>query len=83
MVCSAYFGELTESRKTRWKNDDTNPYGVLVSPISLEHKGHDLLIIGSKYFHDRKRLGSSSRLYKQKVGYLWENTTVLYTESDR
>ena len=30
MVCSAYFGELTESRKTRWKNDDTNPYGVLV-----------------------------------------------------
>lgn len=64
MMCSAYFGELCDARKANWEHDDTNPYGVLVSPISLENKGHDLLDVGSKYFHDRIQIDWGSFAWK-------------------
>ena len=53
MMCSAYFGELCEARKENWHFDDTSPYEVLVTPITLECKGHKLLDVGNKYFRDR------------------------------
>ena len=64
MMCSAYFGELCDVRKVNWEHDDTNPYGVLVSPISLENKGHELLNDGSKYFHDRIQIDLGSFAWK-------------------
>ena len=53
MICSAYFGELSEERKANWHYNDENPYRVLISPIFLERKSHKLLYVGNKYFHDR------------------------------
>ena len=47
MMCSAYFGELSEERKANWNHKEENPYSVLVSPISLERKGHRLLDVGN------------------------------------
>lgn len=64
MMCSAYFGELSEERKANWKYEDENPYAVLVSPINLEHKGHRLLDVGSKYFHDRIQIDWGSFAWK-------------------
>lgn len=64
MMCSAFFGELSEERKANWQYDDDNPYGVLVSPISLEHKGHKLLDVGSKYFRDEIKIDWGSFAWK-------------------
>lgn len=50
MVCCAYFGELSKSRKEWWDNGDSNPYGVLSNPIELPRKGRCLLDQGNKYF---------------------------------
>ena len=64
MMCSAYFGELCDARKKKWENDETNPYGVLSSPILLERKGHKLLDVGSKYFHERIQIDWGSFAWK-------------------
>ena len=64
MVCSAYFGELSEDRKKNWKNKDTNPYDVLSAPISLERKGHKLLDVGSDYFRDKIQIDWGSFAWK-------------------
>ena len=64
MMCSAYFGELCDERKSKWDNGDTNPYTVLTLPISLERKGHKLLDVGSKYFHDRIQIDWGSFAWK-------------------
>lgn len=64
MMCSAYFGELSEERKINWYHNDENPYGVLVSPIFLERKGHRLLDVGNKYFHDRIQIDWGSFAWK-------------------
>lgn len=64
MMCSAYFGELCDKRKEKWNNDDTNPYAVLASPIKLEQKGHDLLSVGNKYFHDQIQVDWGSFAWK-------------------
>ena len=64
MMCSAYFGELSEERKANWHHNDKNPYGVLTSPISLERKGHELLYVGNKYFHDRIQVDWGSFAWK-------------------
>lgn len=64
MVCSAFFGELSEERKADWHYNDENPYAVLVSPISLERKGHKLLDVGNKYFRDRIQIDWGSFAWK-------------------
>lgn len=64
MVCSAFFGELSEERKADWCHNDENPYTVLVSPISLERKGHKLLDVGNKYFRDRIQIDWGSFAWK-------------------
>lgn len=64
MVCSAYFGELSEARNVNWKNEDTNPYDVLVKPVRLENKGYDLLDAGNKYFHDQIQIDWGSFAWK-------------------
>ena len=64
MKCSAYFGELSEIRRQRWEQDDTNPYEVLVSPICLEGKGHDLFSVGSKYFREKIKVDWGSFAWK-------------------
>ena len=64
MVCTAYFGELCEARKTQWKQGDTNPYAVLISPVCLEGMGHDLLDVGSKYFRDKIQIDWGSFAWK-------------------
>lgn len=60
MMCSAYFGELSEVRKVNWNNGEGNPYAVLESPICLERKGHELLKLGNECFHDRIQIDCSS-----------------------
>lgn len=64
MKCSAYFGELSEIRRQRWEQDDTNPYEVLVSPICLEGKGHDLFSVGSQYFKEKIKVDWGSFAWK-------------------
>lgn len=64
MMCSAYFGELSEIRKQRWEQDDTNPYEVLVSPVCLEGKANDLLCVGSQYFREKIQVDWGSFAWK-------------------
>lgn len=64
MMCSAYFGRLSEKRKIKWDNGDDNPYDVLESSICLEGKGHDLLHAGSDYFKDRIQIDWGSFAWK-------------------
>ena len=53
MMCSAYFGELSEGRKAVWDNGDDHPHKVLASSIQLNGKGHEIWSKGSNYFHDK------------------------------
>ena len=64
MKCSAYFGELSEVRKLKWEQGDSNPYEVLVSPLSLEGKGQELLSVGSQYFREKIKLDWGSFAWK-------------------
>lgn len=64
MMCSAYFGRLSEKRKLSWDNGDDNPCDVLESRICLEGKGHDLLHSGSDYFKDRIQIDWGSFAWK-------------------
>ena len=64
MMCSAYFGELCDKRKSKWDNGDTNPYEVLDKPISLDGKGHDLLDAGNRYFHEQVQIDWGSFAWK-------------------
>ena len=81
MECSAYFGELSETRKQKWEQGNTNPYEVLVSPIRLERKGHDLLSVGSKYFREKIKLDWGSFAWKcspdEMYRFLDEHKTTL------
>lgn len=63
-MCSAYFGEISETRKTNWDSNENDPYGVLQSPICLEGKGHDLLDKGSRYFYDEIKIDWGSFAWK-------------------
>ena len=64
MMCSAFFGMLSEKRKQNWDNKDTQPYDVLDKPICLERKGHDLLNKGEEYFTDRIKIDWGSFAWK-------------------
>lgn len=64
MMCSAYFGALSASRRLNWKNDEENPYEVLDAPIRLERKGHELFSNASKYFHDEIKVDWGSYAWK-------------------
>ena len=56
MMCSAYFGELSDDRKHEWENAESDPYAVLKTPIKLDRKGHELLDCGQKYFSERTQI---------------------------
>lgn len=77
MVCSAFFGELSEARKKEWNNKDSNPYEVLFSPISLERMAHKLLYDGDKYFSNKIQVDWGSFAWKctpeEIYGFLFEN----------
>ena len=81
MMCSAYFGRLSEKRKLNWDNGDDNPYDVLESRICLEGKGHDLLHSGSDYFKDRTQIDWGSFAWKctpEEIGrFLCDHKTTL------
>lgn len=64
MMCSAFFGELSEERKIDWHHNDKNPYAVLNDPVLLENKGHKLLDEGNKYFRDRIQIDWGSFAWK-------------------
>lgn len=64
MMCSAYFGALSETRKIKWDNEETNPYEVLESPMCLDGKGHSLLAVGYKYFRERITIDWGSYAWK-------------------
>lgn len=64
MMCTAYFGILCEERKIQWNYPDTNPYGVLISPICLERIANDLLFEGSRYFRDKIKIDWGSFAWK-------------------
>jgi len=65
MRCSAYFGELSEERKKCWNCDDKNPYNVLLQDkVYLEHKGHDLLDAGKRFFREEIKLDWGSFAWK-------------------
>lgn len=81
MMCSAYFGRLSEKRKLEWDNGEDNPYDVLESSISLVGKGHDLLRAGSEYFKDRIQIDWGSFAWKctpeEICGFLYDYKTKL------
>lgn len=81
MICTAYFGELNESRKKNWKNDDKNPYAVINMPIILERKGNALLIDGDRYFHDKIQIDWGSFGWKctsqEIIKFLVDHKTTL------
>ena len=81
MMCSAYFGELSEERKVNWNHKEENPYSVLVSPIPLARKGHSLLGAGNKYFHDRIQIDWGCFAWKcnpeEIIRFLNDNKTTL------
>ena len=64
MMCTAYFGILSDKRKDQWENSDHNPYEVLAFPISLDSKAHDLLFEGSHYFRDKIKIDWGSFAWK-------------------
>lgn len=64
MMCSAYFGRLSEKRKQNWECEGDNPYEVLVDPICLEGKGHALLRTGSDYFRSQIQIDWGSFAWK-------------------
>ena len=67
MICSVYFGVLSEKRKTNWNNGDTNPYEVLGSSISLDRISNELFGTGVKYFREKIKIDWGS--------YAWKCTT--------
>ena len=67
MVCSAYFGMLSEKRKANWDNKETKPYEVLDNPINLKGKGHDVWHTGQEYFSDKIQIDWAS--------YAWKSTS--------
>lgn len=64
MVCSAFFGEISETRKKNWPGVEKNPSDILISPVSLDGKGHDLLDASSKYFTDEVKVDWGSYAWK-------------------
>lgn len=64
MICTAYFGELSEERKANWNYEDSNPYKALEEPIFLEAKAHALLYEGSKYFSEQIQIDWGSFAWK-------------------
>lgn len=64
MMCTAYFGILSEQRKQQWNYPDNDPYRVLASPISIESKAHDLLNYGSNYFREEIKIDWGSFAWK-------------------
>lgn len=64
MICSAYFGVLSDKRKTNWNNGGTNPYEVLGSSISLGRIGHELLGTGAEYFREEIKIDWGSYAWK-------------------
>lgn len=63
-MCSAYFGVLSETRKIKWNNEESNPYEVLESAICLNGKGHRLLEVGTTYFRERITIDWGSYAWK-------------------
>lgn len=64
MMCSTYFGVLSEKRKSNWDNGDDNPFDVLQSRICLDGKGHDVLRAGSQYFNSKIQIDWGSFAWK-------------------
>ena len=64
MMCSAYFGEISEERKNVWDNGDDNPHKVLASSVKLDGKGQELWSKGSEYFYDKIQIDWGSFAWK-------------------
>lgn len=63
-MTTAYFGELSESRKCLWDNRENNPYEVLQEPIELTRKSSNLLTDGKKYFTEQIQIDWGSFAWK-------------------
>ncbi len=81
MICSVYFGCLSEKRKIKWDNGETNPYEVLDTPICLTRKGHEILYEAAQYFSDKIAVDWGSLAWKctpkEMVRFLCEHKTTL------
>lgn len=81
MICSAYFGELSEERKNDWKCEDDNPYNVLQNPVNLGRKAYDLWYSSKKYFEEQIQIDWASYAWKcteaQIVSFFEETMTTL------
>ena len=74
-MTTAYFGELSEQRKIKWDNGETNPYEVLQDAIEISRKSSNLISYGSKFFHDQIKIDWGS--------YAWRcssNEIILFLE---
>lgn len=81
MMCTAYFGELSETRKQIWDNKETDPYSVFQTSVQLDRKGQNLLSAGSDYFDDKIQIDWGSFAWKctpeQVVRFLEDYKTTL------
>lgn len=66
MMCSAYFGEISDERKSNWYIGSNDPYSILKSRIELPGKGHELLGRGADFFHEKIQIDWGSFAWKCK-----------------
>ena len=62
MMCTAYFGKISE--KNNWNHSNGSPYDILESSVELFGKGHDLLQCGDRYFNERIQVDWGSFAWK-------------------
>lgn len=81
MLCSAYFGELSNERKENWHCEEREPCEILIFPIPLKYKGHKVLEKGNQYFHDRIQIDWGSFAWKctqeEILKFLEDNREIL------
>lgn len=66
MLCSTYFGVLSDERKKQWNCGNNNPYVVLKSSIKLDGKGHTIWDDANRYFENQIQIDWGSFAWKCK-----------------
>ena len=53
MMCSIYYGELSDERAANWKSENDNPYEVLKWKKEINMFAADFFSIADDYFTDK------------------------------